>query len=121
MNLEEKDDYDQYGQNFQSDKDSMEQDIDAPPFDNSFSGEDQNRNQQSDNLTDTLSNEEYLDTDDSLDDSNLQEEDGLEEDEFEEDELEEDEDLEDDDSIEQDENQQFRNDESSNNSKYRGL
>lgn len=93
MNLEDKQNYGQYDPNFQVDKQSQEEDIDAPPFDNSFSGEGESRNQEFDELQDTLSNEEDFDTDDDgLDDSNLKEEG----------------DLDDEDSTEEEQNERYR-------------
>lgn len=101
MNLEEKESYDQANQNFQDNKHFQDEDIDAPPFDNSFSGEDQNRNQEFGSTQDSLSNDEDYDTDDSLDDNDLEDED---------DDLDLDEDLKDEDSAEEEQNGQFRND-----------
>lgn len=110
MNLDEKESYDPFNQHFQDDQRVEQQDIDAPPFDNSFSGEDQDRNQEFGSTQNSLSNKEDFDTENSLDDSNPEDEDDLDLNE----------DLRDEDSTEEEQNEQFRND-FSNDSNPNGL
>lgn len=125
MNLEEQENYDQDDQNFRVNEQILETDIDAPPFDNSFSDEDQDPNQQNNSKPYSLSNDENYNTAeqdddelDDLDDEDLDDED-IDNEDIDNEDID-DEDPDNEDSSEERRNDRFRNNEQSNNN-FQGL